>query len=172
MATGLTDRGANMLLNQGRVASNVDIANPQLLVQQLDQRHMTIQVLVATTALTAGVTYRFNGWVADRAYQVISARFISTSTITPSSTSYVSINLVSNNDAGGADTYLAVLKNVTTSLLANQSQALTVQGVGTSTGNTIAAGQQVDMLFGFAAAGQIFPTGTGLYVLDVVVQEV
>jgi hypothetical protein len=172
MATGLTDRSANKQLNAARVASNVDIANPALLANQLDQRHQVISVLVATTALTAGVTYRFAGWVADRAYQVISARFISPVTLTPSTTSYVSINLVVNNDAAGADTYLAVLNDTTTTLAAFQSQALTVQGVGTSTGNTIAAGQQVDMLFGFAAAGQVFTSGTSPYVLDVVVQEV
>lgn len=165
----LTDRAANNKLAAARVASNVDVANPTALSNQLDQRHAMIPVVVVTTALTAATTFRYVGFVADRLIQVISARLIPVAAQTANSTNYANWSVVANNDAGGADTTLATLAVSTTSLVANQSTPLVVQAT-----NTVAAGQQVDVL--------IFATGTGAatnagtanapYMLDIVYQEI
>lgn len=164
----LTDRTANCQLNAARVASNVDISNPQTLAAQVDQRHIPITAM-AIASLTAGATYRFYGFVADRAYQVISARVIAGSAITAAATSFVTVNVVSNNDAGGADTILATYACSTTALTAGQSTPLVVQST-----NTVASGSQVDLVFGYASSGAAinFASGGPAYVVDLVVQEV
>lgn len=164
----LTDRAAANLLNAARIASNQDIASPATVANQMDQRHVMLSAQVVVTALTAGSTYRFCGFVADRAYKVISARVITPAAITANgTTSYVTFAVVANNDAGGADTTLATLAVQTTSTVANQSTALVVQ-----TTNAVASGQQVDMLIN--PVGETAPAGTANapYVIDLVVQEV
>lgn len=167
----LSDRTVNNLLAAARVASNTDVAAAQAMANQLDQRHVMLQAQVVVTALTAGVTYRFCGFVADRAYKVISARFMGPSLLTASVTNYPTINVVANNDAGGTDTILASLAVTTTATAANQSTALVV----TST-NTIASAQQVDLVLGYGGSGGAFNAsaagGNPPYVVDLVVQEV
>lgn len=169
----LTDRTANNLLNAARVASNVDIAAPAALANQLDQRHMILPMYL-TVNLATGATYRFAGFVADRAYRVISARLVSPSVITAYSTvaSAVAFNVVANADTSGgsADTTLAQLLVTTTTVATYASQALSVQ----SSTSTIASGQRVDLLVYAGQLLQAQTTANGLqpYVVDVVVQEV
>lgn len=165
----LTDRAAFTLLDAARIGSNSDVASPNTVANQVHQRHVMLPIHVVTTALTAGSTFRFVGWVADRAYKVISARMIPAAAITAVSTNAVTYNVVANNDAGGADTVLATLQVSVTSLVANQSFPMVVQST-----NTIASGQQVDALVGTAGTGGATPAGTANapYVIDVVVQEV
>lgn len=165
----LTDRTNNLLLNQARVASNVDIAAPATLVAQLDQRHITLSATTAGT-LTAQATYRFYGFVADRAYKVISARFIPPFLLTASVTNYATINVNVNADTTVNETVLATYSNINSNLTANQSIALTVQSA-----NVIASGQRVDLVFGYGGTGQAFNATVvsgSTYVVDLVVQEV
>ena len=166
----LTDRAANAALNSARVASNVDIANPNALANQLDQRHVQLPVYL-TGNLTASVTYRYAQFVADRAYKVISARLISPMPITAQATtsSAVVFDVVANNDANGADTILAQLLITTTAVGTFASQPLVVQGT-----NTINSGQQVDLLVWTGTAVNVPATVSGFqpYIVDMVVQEV
>ena len=167
----LSDRSVNALLNQARVASNTDVANPVTLAAALDQRHIMIPA-VMTATLAASATYRYIGWVADRNYKVISAKFISPMQVTFLVTTPAAVNLVVNPDNGGGvaatnDTLLAQLLINTTTVNTYQSVALTVQS-----NNTIAATQRVDVVL---YAGNTFnacvPAGAP-YVVDVLVQEV
>lgn len=163
----LTDRAAANKLAAARIASNIDVAAAQAVADQCDQRHMTMQFQVVVTALTAAATYRFYGFVADRAYKVIAARYVGPAAITANASNYLTVNVVANNDQGGADTTLATLAISTTSTVASQSTALTVQST-----NTIAANQQVDLVLGFNASGAAVPGNIAPYVVDLVVQEV
>lgn len=166
----MTDRQVNNFLNAARIASNTDVAAAQTVANQIDQRHIMIPIQVVTTSLTAAATYRYVGFVADRAYNLISARIIPAAAITAVGTSFLTWNIVWNNDAGGADTTAATLSVNTTSLVANQSFPLVV----TAANAAIASGKQVDVLIGFAGAGAVVPAGTANapYVIDMVVQEV
>lgn len=170
----LTDRTVNALLNQARIASNTDVANAPTLAAALDQRHVMIPMAMTTT-LAASATYRVMGWVADRNYKVISARFISPMPITflNGGTPPAAVNVVVNPDNGGGvlatnDTLLAQLLINTTTVGTFQSVALTVQS-----NNTIAATQRVDMVI---YAGSTFNAATPVvgcpYMIDLVVQEV
>lgn len=172
-----TDRNANQLLNQARVASNTDIANPALLSNQLDQRHVMLSMYV-TQSITYSQTLRYAGWVADRAYKVISARLISPMPLTAFATVAQAISFMvnANSDASGAggDTILAQLQITTTSVGTFASQPLVV-----SASNTVAANQQVDLVVftgntNLTSAISLPPVTLGLqpYVVDVVVQEV
>ena len=172
-----TDRASNAALNQARVASNVDIANPATLANQLDQRHIMIPA-VMIAVLPASVTYRYTGWVADRNYKLISARFISPMTITfiPTATTNVSpaVNIVTNADVAGggvaatADTLIAQLLINLTTVATYASVAMTVQAT-----NTIASGQRVDMLLYTAGTFNAPTAATGCpYLVDLLVQEV
>ena len=171
----LTDRNVNQLLNQARVASNTDIANAATLSNQLDQRHVMLSMYV-TQSITYSQTLRYAGWVADRAYKVISARLISPMPLTAFATVAQAISFMvnANNDANGADTILAQLQITTTSVGTFASQPLVV-----SASNTVAANQQVDLVVftgntNLTSAISLPPVTLGLqpYVVDVVVQEV
>jgi hypothetical protein len=171
----LTDRNANQLLNKARVASNVDIANADLLSNQLDQRHVYMSMSVSQS-ITYSQTLRYAQFVADRAYKVISARLISPMPITAFSTvaSAVSFMVVANNDANGADTILAQLQIATTTVQTFASQALVV-----TASNTVASTQQVDLVVwtgntNLTSAISLPPVTGGIqpYVVDLVVQEV
>lgn len=171
----LTDRNANQLLSQARVASNTDIANAATLSNQLDQRHVMLSMYV-TQSITYSQTLRYAGWVADRAYKVISARLISPMPLTAFATVAQAISFMvnANNDANGADTILAQLQITTTSVGTFASQPLVV-----SASNTVAANQQVDLVVftgntNLTSAISLPPVTLGLqpYVVDVVVQEV
>ena len=171
----LTDRNANQLLAQARIASNTDIANAATLSNQLDQRHVMLSMYVSQS-ITYSQTLRYAGWVADRAYKVISARLISPMPLTAFATVAQAISFMvnANNDANGADTILAQLQITTTTVGTFASQPLVV-----SASNTVAANQQVDLVVftgntNLTSAISLPPVTLGLqpYVVDVVVQEV
>jgi hypothetical protein len=128
-----------------------------------------IPVQVVVTALTAATTFRFCGFVADRLIQVRSVRLIPAAAQTANGTNFANWTVVANNDAGGADTTLATLAVSTTSLVANQSTPLVVQST-----NTVASGQQVDVLVAPTGTGAATNAGTGNapYVIDIVYQEI
>lgn len=171
----LTDRNANQLLAQARIASNTDIASAAVVSNQLDQRHVLLSMYV-TQSITYSQTLRYAGWVADRAYKVISARLISPMPLTAYATVAQAISFMvnANNDATGADTILAQLQITTTSVGTFASQPLVV-----TASNTVAAAQQVDLVVftgntNLTSAISLPPVTLGLqpYVVDVVVQEV
>jgi hypothetical protein len=125
----MSDRSNNALLNSARIASNTDIAAPNTVANQLDQRLLVVNTSPATTALNVQINYVW--WMArfDRAIKVVDARIFPTANVASNATNYSVITLYSSPDNGTVYSSGAVVGTLNTgniALTSYTSQALTL----------------------------------------------
>lgn len=161
-----TDRELLRLSEKGRMGS-VGLTDVEGTVNAMNQRTLNAIVNVAAhTSGTASATFALA--VLDRAIKVVSARFISAgaTTITASSSQYVTVQLSKNDDAGGSATVLASQSTITSAsggtgnITQNQSKALTLSSTVTAS-----SGDQLRVRYLQTGGGKLIGAGSRIVVV-------
>lgn len=147
-------------------------ANPVNAVNQMHQRMMdTLGPQSAATA-TTGTLY-FAGWTTDRAIKVLSVKCMPGGALTANDTNYRTVQLVQNNDLGGADTTIASLTTQTTGTGGSGNWnggggASPIQSIAmpvTAANALVAAGQSLQFKITSTGTGVAVPGSTYLQVI-------